>query len=283
MVLVEPFIPFSGSADDDWNNTSLTGVVSYAVTDEMNIYAKVAQGWKSGGFNGEADSLESFLTPYDPEEVLSYELGIKSRWADGRVQFNAAAFYNEVTDMQFSIFLGGGAAASIVDNAGEATIKGLEIELIAQPIDSLQLSVNYGYLDPEYDEYIDGGVDVSDDREFPYSPENTASVGAEWDITSLFGGQLIARADWNYVDDRVAYPEPGQNLHLQLDSYDVINARLTLADIPLGDQRLAVSLWGKNLADEEYRVNGIPFGYPFWTVSYYGDARTYGLEATLDF
>ncbi len=44
-----------------------------------------------------------------------------------------------------------------------------------------------------------------------------------------------------------------------------------------------MSLWGKNLTDEEYRINGIPFGYPFWTVSYYGDARTYGLEATLEF
>jgi len=283
VVLVDPFIPFAGSADDNWSNTTFTFITGYDLTDDVNLYAKVAEGWKAGGFNGEADSLAGFLTPYDPEEVLSYELGMKSRWADGRLQLNAAAFYNEVTDMQFSIFVGGGAAASIVDNAGEATIQGFEVELIAQPVDSLQLSLNYGYLDPEYDEFIDGGVDVSNNREFPYSPENTASLGLEWDIVQLLGGQLTARVDWSYIDDRVAYPDPAQNTYLQLDSYDVINARLTLADIPMGDNRLKLAAWGKNLTDEEYRINGIPFGYPFWTVSYYGDPRTYGLEATVEF
>ncbi len=126
-------------------------------------------------------------------------------------------------------------------------MQGFEIEILAQPLDNLQLSLNYGYLDPEYDEYIDGGVDVSDNRDFPYSPENTANAGLQYTVPGVAGGDLVARLDWIYVDDRVAYPDPAQNLRSQLDSYSLVNGRLSLADIPVGDGRITVAAWGKNL------------------------------------
>ena len=280
-ITTAPVTPFSADSNDDWSNFSPAVTLNWAFTDALNVYARYAEGWKSGGYNGESDSLAAFLMAYDPEEVSSYELGLKSRWLDDRLQLNAAVFRNDISDMQLAIFLADAAASSVVTNAGKATVQGFEIEILAQPLDNLQLSLNYGYLDPEYDEYIDGGVDVSDNRDFPYSPENTANAGLQYTVPGVAGGDLVARLDWIYVDDRVAYPDPAQNLRSQLDSYSLINGRLSLADIPVGDGRITVAAWGKNLTDETYRVNTLPF--LIWTASYFGDPRTYGLEISYDF
>ena len=147
------FGAFDVSADDSWSNTTGTLIASYAFTDESTGYAKISQGWKAGGFNGEAPA-DAFFDSFDPEEVVAFELGYKARLADDRVEINAAAFWNDISDMQFSVFLeGSGGAASTVDNAGAATIKGLEIELTAQLTDTLKLSANLGTLDAEYDEF----------------------------------------------------------------------------------------------------------------------------------
>ncbi|MCB1675629.1 MAG: TonB-dependent receptor [Halioglobus sp.] len=281
-----PVIPYT-EVDDTWNNVSPTFVVSWALTDEINVYGKVANGWKSGGFNGESMTQEAFVESYDPEEITSYELGLKSRWLDNRLQVNAAVFENELDDMQFTVFTGGG-ASSTVDNAGKATIRGFELELLAQPLDALTVSVNYGYLDPEYDEFLEVDpftgetADFKDERDFPYAAENTASVGLQYEVGVSDWGLLTARLDWSYNDDYVPFTNPGQNATSQLDSYELLDARLTLSEIPLGDGSLQVAAWGKNLTDEDYRTTTIPF-VGLWTVSYFGEPRTYGVELSYQF
>ena len=278
---VQPDWAFAGEADENWNNFAPTVTLSWDLTEEAAIYARYAEGWKSGGFNGEAATLESFQRAYDPEEVASFELGLKSRWLDNRVQVNAAAFENQVDDMQIAVFLADGSAASVVDNAGQATVRGFELEVLAEPVDDLMLNFSWGYLDPEYDEYLDGGVDVADDRDFPYAPENTLTAGVQYTMAGVLGGNLIGRLDWSYTDDRVLYPEPAQNLHSQLDDYALLNGRLSLTELPLGNGSLELAAWGKNLTDEDYRISTIPF--LIWTASYFGAPRTYGMEVSYNF
>lgn len=285
----DPVIPYT-TGDDKWNNVSPAFIASWELTDEINVYGKVSQGWKSGGFNGESTDRESFLKSYDPEEITSYELGMKSRWLDNRLQLNMAAFENKLKDMQFSVFTGGGGASSTVDNAGKATIRGFELELLAQPVEELIISANYGYVDPKYDEFIDvdpftGEVgNLKDSRDFPYTAKNTASIGIDYTVGNFDWGMLSARLDWVYNDEYVPYVNPEQNATSQIDSYDLLNARVTLSEIPLGNsgQTLQVAAWGKNLTNEHYRTSTIPF-VDLWTVSYFGEPRTYGLELSYQF
>lgn len=273
---------FAEQADDTWDNTSGTFVLGWDFTDSINVYGKIAQGWKSGGFNGEAPTAEAFFENYDPEEVDSYEIGLKSRLADDRVQLNVSAFYNDITDMQFSVFLeGSGGAASTVANAGEATFKGLELEMVWQVTDSLILSGNYGYLDAEYDEFIEGGVNVADFKDVPYAPENTASVTLDWRVGNWGWGDLDFHLDWNFNDDYVPYTDPGQNATSQIESFQIWNTSLILSEVAVGGMTMQFGLWGKNILDEDYRQNTIPFG--FWTTSYFGAPRTYGFDARLNF
>jgi iron complex outermembrane receptor protein len=280
---------FDLKESDSWSNTTGTFIASYALNDDSSIYAKVSQGWKAGGFNGEAPTADAFLDNFDPEEVLAYEAGFKSRLMNNRVELNAAVFYNDISDMQFSIFLeGSGGAASTVDNAGAATIKGFEVELTAQLSDGLRLSANYGYLDAKYDEFIDVDLftgeyrDFKNERDFPYAPEATGSLALDWRVGELGIGVLDAHFDWSFKDDYVVYTDPTQNATGSVDSYEIANARLSLSDIQLGDNAtLEVSAWGKNIFDEEYVENTIPFGA--WTISYWGYPATYGVDARINF
>jgi iron complex outermembrane receptor protein len=274
---------FDVSDSDSWSNTTGTLVATYALSDNVNVYAKLAQGWKAGGYNGEAPSADAFFESYDPEEVLSQELGFKSRLMDDRVQLNAAVFMNDVSDMQFSVFLEGtGGAASTVDNAGAATIRGVEIELIAQLSESLRLGANLGTLDTQYDEFIELGQNVKDAKDFPYAPDRTMSIDLDWAVMESDWGSIDAHIDWSRKSDYVAYTNPDQNATGQLGSYSILNARVSLSDVKLSDSaRLQVSAWGKNITDEEYRENIIPFG--LWTISYWGQPATYGVDLRVDF
>lgn len=274
---------FNVSDSDSWSNTTGTLVANYALTDNVNVYGKLAQGWKAGGYNGEAPSADAFFDSYEPEEVLSHEVGLKSRFMDDRLQLNAAVFMNDISDMQFSVFLEGtGGAASTVDNAGAATITGIEVELVAQLTDSLRLGANFGALDAEYDEFIELGQNVKDAKDFPYAPDNTMSIDLDWTIIQSDWGAIDAHIDWSRKSDYVAYTNPDQNATGQLGSYSIVNARLSLSEVQMGDSaRMQVSAWGKNITDEEYRENIIPFG--LWTVSYWGQPATYGIDLRVDF
>ena len=281
--------PFSGENKDDFTNVSPTVIFSYEFTDSLNAYAKYAQGWKSGGFNGEAGSLESFDRGYDAEEIDSWEIGFKSRWLNDTLQVNGAAFFNDEKDIQLSVFVpsSSGTAASVIENAGKAEKKGFELEVVYAPTADLMLTANYGYLDSKFKEFLEFDpvlgqtVDVADERYTQYTPQHTINVGAEYTLLREQFGELIARVDYSYNDDYTPYVTPAQKAVSDIKGYGLLNARLTLAEIPVGDNQLQVSLWGKNLMDNEYRLNTVPFG-PF-TASYFGNPRTYALEAQYSF
>ena len=279
---------FEGVADDEWTNVAPTFIVAYDFTDDFQAYAKYSRGWKAGGFNGEAESIEGFVDGYDPEEVDAWEIGFKSRYMDSRLQVNAAAFYNDETDLQVSVFTSGSSASTSIRNAGEAVKKGVELEVTFQPTPDLLVSANVGFLDSEFKEYKEFdpvlGMEVNrkNEREVQYAPDYNFNLSGEYTFLRANWGNLNGRLDYTYSDNYVPYLTPEQNATSMIDGYGVLNGRLSLLDIPLGnDSLLSVALWGKNLTDEDYRLNTIPFGP--WTVSFFGDPRTYGLEAVLRF
>lgn len=291
---VEP--AFAASDDDTFNNTSPSIALSWAFTDNINGYVRYAKGWKSGGFNGEASSEAKFREAYDDEEVDAYELGVKSLLMDGRLQLNAAAFYNDITDFQLSVFEGA-AAASLVANVPEFETKGFELETVVLVTEDLRFNLAYGYLDSDYKKFPKSfTLFDKDEAGVPYAPENTFTLGADWTIARTNYGIWDMHVDFNYTDEYVPYIDPDQVETSSIDDRTLMNARLALSEIPVpGDGTLLVALWGQNITDEEYRINTIPFGGVDqrvdpnggsgvgWTTSYFGAPRTYGVELTYSF
>ena len=124
-----------------------------AWTTDVSTYLRIATGYKAGGIS-EAGAVGTFNSAFvfEPEEILTYELGLKSMLADDRVRLNMAVFYSEFDDMQLGFNTNPADLSEVLlTNAGEATVGGVEIEGQWAATDDLQFSFNYTYLDPEID------------------------------------------------------------------------------------------------------------------------------------
>lgn len=272
--------------------------LSYAASDAVNLYARFAQGFKSGGFNGESNVFAAptadcpsgaleLCQPYLPEQVDSYELGIKSRFLDDRLIVNLAAFRNDSKDMQLSVFTATTGAASVIQNAAAARIQGIEIETVLRPVDALTINASLALLDPEYNRFIDGGVDVSNNRAFPHAPRTTASIGTDWKVAEGDWGRFNIYADLNYSSKYFTFPyaltAPTASDQVAGSSRSpgrtIVNLRATLAEFPIGGVEADISVFVRNLTKEDAPSNFIDFGPGFGGIllGYFPDPRTFGV------
>ncbi len=282
--------------DDSWTKFNPSLTVDYRWNEQVSTYAKVATGYRSGGYNVRSDSEADFRKPFDEEDIISYEIGWKTDLLDRTLRFNGALFYLEYSDRQIAQFAAGsGGASTVIVNAGESNTTGLELEAIWQVSQGLRLIGSYGYLDLEYDEFITG--EVNRETGFPtgvnrdiadvantnlYSPEHSGSLAIEYEFAPWDFGQLRLRADAYYTDEISFHPQ--FDLYDESDEHHVVNARATLADIPVGNKStLKLSAWGKNLENKEYRDFGIDFGSLGIVTNTYAPLRSWGLDIVYEF
>ena len=275
---------------DDWSPRLS---VNYKINDDMMTYATYARGFKSGGFNARSSTPLQW-GPYDDMQVDSYELGLKSTWMDNRIKFNITAFYEDITDAQVQVNAvdsqntAQGGFSTVVQNAAEATVIGLETELVVLLAQGLDISAGYGYTDAEYDEFIAfdpntaAKADISDDRAFEFTPRNSYNLSLNYTFPRFTdNGSLRARLDWSGQSSMYVTPKISGNSDLKQETYDVLNARIAFEDVAVGDNSLGVALWVKNLNDEEYKIGGyeVPGG-AMGSVgsSQWAEPRTYGLD-----
>lgn len=296
--LVIADLAYGDIPDAKFSDFSPAVTLSYAASDNINLYARFAQGFKSGGFNGESNVFAAptadcpsgaleLCQPYLPEQVDSYEFGIKSRFLDDRLIVNLAAFRNDSKDMQLSVFTATTGAASVIQNAAAARIQGLEIETVLRPLDSLTINASLALLDPEYKRFIDGGVDVSDNRAFPHAPRTTASIGADWRVAEGDWGKFNLYADLNYSSKYFTFPyaltAPAASDQVaastQSPGRTIVNLRATLAEFPIGGLEADISVFVRNLTKEDAPSNFIDFGPGFGGIllGYFPDPRTFGV------
>ncbi|CAH0990201.1 Metal-pseudopaline receptor CntO [Sinobacterium norvegicum] len=289
-VFIQDAIMPMTNATETFTKTTPTITVDYAWTDTLNTYAKIAQGFRSGGFNTRSSTVEEFQTSFEPEEMTSYELGMKSDWMDRRIRMNAAIFYNDYTNMQvvnseYNAAIG--VMGGVITNAGEAVLYGGEIELSAAVTQDLTVNATYGFTDIDYKEYIVNGVDISSTAGMTTNPKHTASASADYYIADLGIGQLRAFADVSWQDEtyfnaNIAAPTTSG---LTQGSYALVNGRVILSEIAgISEGELQVAAWGKNLTNEEYYVHGINFGDPAvgggGNAVIFGDPRSFGMDVT---
>ena len=154
-----PIIPLGTTANESLtsNAFSYRAALDYHVTKDVLAYASIATGYKSGDFNGSFLSLDPTqiarqLQPVKPERVTAYELGLKTSWFDRRLVADAAAFYNDYSDLQiFELVPFNGIGVNVLSNAEAAHTQGVEVQLTARPVSALTASVNMGWLNTRLD------------------------------------------------------------------------------------------------------------------------------------
>jgi iron complex outermembrane receptor protein len=137
--------PSTFGFDKTWAQWTGNLTARYQFTSDVMAYATVARGYLSGG------GIVGLGNQYNPEHVWSYEIGLKSEWLNQRLQLNAAAFHEDISNMQ--VFIQSGVASG-VENAAKSRANGLELEAVAIPVDNLRLNATVTLTDAKYEQYL---------------------------------------------------------------------------------------------------------------------------------
>ncbi len=264
---------FTINATESWDAVTGRIAVDYTVNDDIMVFGSVARGFKSGGFPGQPDTAEAASTPFDPEFNLSYEAGIKSMWADNRFLLNANVFFMDYDDIQVTTLVStptNPVGSLITSNAGAAEIKGLEVEWTWQLSEAVSLYGMYAYLDTEVTEAVDTAVIGS---KMQNAPENKFSFGTELNYPVGANSEITARASYSYQDDLADGNTDDPSTFIP--SHEVIDARIAYSNLEKGFE---VAVWGKNLADETYRIQA--FSVAGGGFALFAPPRTYGVTVS---
>ncbi|MCV6587633.1 MAG: TonB-dependent receptor [Marinobacterium sp.] len=252
--------------------------LEYSLDDNSLLYGLVSRGYKAGGFNSNG-TLPAELRQFDTETLWNYELGLKGSWLNDRLTGQLAFFYQQRDDVQIKasrqVVRSDGSREFIdyIDNSAKGHNYGVELEGRYQATEQLTLSAATGLL---YTELEEAGANYNN-RDQAQAPNYQLTLAADYGFAAGWYSRLELEAkDEFYLSDRH---------NAETESYTLFNAR-----IGYQQDNWELSLWAKNLTDEDYITRGFgSFGNDprngYTTEPYYifGAPRQIGVTAKLDF
>lgn len=283
------------SASDSFGELTYRASLDYQFDGGQLVYASYSRGFRSGGFNGRA-ATPTAIGPYQPETVDAYEIGLKADWLDRRLRTNIALFQTDYSDKQEELvrataapFNAIQAQETIVENAASARIKGVELEIVALPTDSLAFNFSATYLDANYKNFIRAGVDVSD-LDLRRAPKYSWSAG--FDYTRPVGdGEFQWNTTFRFIDKYTTCIAADRALLAQnivTNDRQCLSNERELLDSTLsykhdfGGAQVTFSVFGRNLLDNRGLSSTLPVAGLF-TFSGVRPPRQFGGEIMIDF
>lgn len=268
-----PVIRARQQASVDADSVSPRLGLQYEISPDAMVYASYAKGFKSGGFN-----LGAINAAYEPEELTSYEVGLKADWLDGRLRTNVSAFNYGYDNLQVQKVVG---AAVQVLNAASAEIRGIEAEIKALPHENLELGLDVSLLDSEYKDFRTsdparaelGEIDLSGNQ-LSQAPDYTVSLSVQYTMPTQYG-EFRARVESRWVD-RVYFspfnvPETAQAANNKINLF---------LNYEHPDGRWTASAFVRNLTDEDTiassQVSASLFSFP--VLGALEPPRTFGVQ-----
>ncbi|MBE9549453.1 MAG: TonB-dependent receptor [Proteobacteria bacterium] len=280
-----PIGPLTANPSDSEVSWDLSA--TYIINDDVNIYARVAKGFRAPSIQGRI-VFGNTISVADSETILSLEGGVKSTLADGRVRLNASVYTFTVDDMQLTA-VGGLSNVTQLVNAKNANGYGFEMDLQAYITDNFLVSAGLSYNNTEIDDknltvapcsplagctVLDpaapnGGVYL-DGNSLPQAPEWVANATARYGIPMENGRELYFFGDWAYRDE-VSF--------FLYDSIEFTGQELSEFGLRMGYTwgygQSEVALYGRNITDDTTIVGGIDFNN---LTGFINEPRTYGIE-----
>jgi len=276
-----------GSSSD--SKTTWTVRLAYDFSDQINVYASAATGFKASSWNLSRDSrpfpddlaavqannptvtnLVAGTRFAEPEDSTVYEIGMKARW--DTLSLNVAIFDQEIEDFQSNTFTGTGFS---LNNAGKQSTTGIEIDMRWAPTDDIQATLAATLMDPEYDSFVGaegvgGPTDLSGATPAGIHETSITATGRySFTISDIAG---FVRAEYIYEDEIQVI----DNVPESVASRDVstFNASVGLA----WENGFEAVVWGRNLSDDEYLMSAFPTTVQPGSFSGYpNQPRTYGV------
>ncbi|MDA9307205.1 TonB-dependent receptor [Gammaproteobacteria bacterium] len=282
--------------------------ISLTTTAEnTTVYASYGVGFRSGGFNssGSAALINSQLNipvaaglgvsdSFNKEVSKSFEVGFKGRYLDGRLAINGAIFETDVDDNQFfEFFAGPWGLLRVVTTIDQLDISGSELDFKYALTDSIRLDGGIGYTDGEIKKNAHRPNTIGNNA--PLAPEHTYNLGMQYETAFSANYDLVVRVDYMEVGETwfhtvqnnqqpsvwgalLGFPVASDMSKSVRDAYTLVDLRASIVG-----EKLSLTLWGRNINDEEYLAEIIPapeFGGSFIHQAPYA---TYGLDLKYNF
>ena len=267
-------------ANENWDKWSPRLAAQYSFTDDLMAYASYSQGFKSGGFFGRITS-GSNVTKFNPEQVDTYEIGVKSTWLDQRLRVNGAIFSSDYQDKQEEIIVANadGNVDTAVVNAADATMDGVELEVSAALYEGLTGFVQGGYLDASFDEFLIEGIpgvpEDGGDLEMRNAPEYTFGTGLSYEHALFSHSRMSYDVTYSWRDQYESIFDNDPLGQVSAGGFWDANIDYTYNEV------LTVSVYGRNIGDGRfYRAVPIP---PVATFGQWNDPSNYGVTVTYQF
>lgn len=245
---------------ETWSKITPKFGVEYRHSRDTMFYASFSQGFKSGTFNPRAEVAEPAA---DPEDVYSYEIGVKSDLSD-TLRVNASAFYLDHKNRQYiSVFPDPNDATALnqrLGNVGRSDARGLEVEFQWLPMNNLNVYGSLGLIDANFKNVFSfdpnvGQIDITDQYSITNTPSTTANIGFTYDF-DVDNGSLRFVGNYSY---RSSYDVVELNNLLTQEGYGMLNLGVNWYS---DNGKWTVGLHGKNLTREEYLVGNYAFVAP---------------------
>jgi outer membrane receptor protein involved in Fe transport len=224
------------------------------------IYGSWSKGYKTGGWTTRLSTAIGNVAPdFNEEKATTWEVGVKSTLLDRRLQLNAAAFTTAYRGLQLNIQVG---VSPTIDNAGDARIKGFELEMVAVPVEGLTLNASLGYISAKYTSILPAALvnaspipgiqaGIFDGAPLPKTPSWKFNIGPRYEMDLGNGGSIVLLADWTHSSE--LWNDIARTLASRRKSNDIVNASITYNEP--GDH-WSLTLGGTNLTDDRFVTSG---------------------------
>lgn len=241
----------------------LTVTYRLPFNDNSRVYASVAKGYKSGGFNTQmfSDVLQQRIrgmmglselykvedvVSYKPEKSWNYEVGAHVVSDENRYSAGVAAFYIDCRDQQLTVFPDGTTTGRIMTNAGKTRSCGVELSASWRPDDHWSVNASYGLTDARFVEYDNGKEDFKG-KYIPYAPKNTLFAGVSYSIPVNLS--WIDKIDVNANVKGVGDIYWNEQNDVKQPFYALLSASVRFAK-----DDLSFEVWGDNMTGTHYNT-----------------------------
>jgi outer membrane receptor protein involved in Fe transport len=226
--------------DDDWFHFTPSAGIDWQINPNVMAYAKTSYAFKPGGFSAYSDD-PSYI-PFDEQKFWASEVGLKTKWLDGKLIANVAAFYNDIDDYQVERSFTQTDYA--VFNAKHAKTYGVEVETRYSVNSNLDLQASAGWTHARLTDYTDPTGQVLDGNTPPFVPEFDAALAADFHLSNGFFARLEYLLQGNTKFDDFNRPD------FQQDSFGLLNAT-----VGVRTERWTAAVYATNLTGEKYYSN----------------------------
>ncbi len=245
----------AGTQKKVFSNFSPKVGVQFHPADDVMLYASWSKGYKTGGWTTRLSNPLPTAPDFDEEKATTYEAGIKSTLLDRRLQINAAAFITDYKGIQLNFQQG---VSPTIQNAGDAKIKGFEVEVVAAPTDGFLINASVGYTDAYYTSVLAGAqvapnpfqAGVIPGADLPKTPKWKFNISPRYEVGLGGDAKVVILADYTHTSS--LWNDTERAFLLQRAATDIVNGSIAYKSGNNWDLTVGMT----NITDERYLVTG---------------------------